>query len=379
MALNYDDGIFLRAQQEKNRNFDKRLQDIQSIGQSIGQTGQQFAKLVQDKQKKQAWQKAINEYIQNPNTPAQNKQFGPILSQAGPDNGTGMLEKLMSQSKASSPWRVVSGMLSKNGKPVQQNELTGEVREAGLDVVPTGRGNASFGMGSINWDSASQEDKDLAQALYEGRIRTSDLGYRDRSVGTKLANQYALKKGLPAFKSYAGDVAAGTSKAFASGKFGMNQLSLDTALGHVDTAYDAYQGIQNTDQEWVNKPLNALRKSTNDPNVVKLGVTLNALRGELANVFKNSGGTDQEIASWKDYLNENLTPSQINAVIPQIDQLLRSRLSALEYQRQSGMSGRNEMPLLSPHAAKISDRMNKVSSNDVQVTNFSVSPSTGAR
>lgn len=280
-----------------------------------------------------------------------------LLMKYNPEAMTNQMIKGFGQtSKQNSPWRVVSGMLSKNGKPVQQNEATGEVREASLDVQPTGRGNSSFGTGSINWDSATDEDKNIAKALYEGRVRPGDLGYRDRSVGVKLANEYALKSGFPPFKAYAGNVAGKTAEAFATGKFGQNVNSLNTALGHVDSAYKAYQDIGNTNQEWLNVPINKLKTSTNDPNVVRLGITLNALQGELATVFKGSAGTDQEISSWMKYLNENLTPEQVNGAIPQVDELLRSRLSALDYQRSSGMSGRGESPLLSPHGASISKK-----------------------
>jgi len=269
------------------------------------------------------------------------------------DPQTAIAEQLKQSS--GSPWTVVPSMLV-GGKPVQENKRTGMLRPGPFEVTPTGRGNASFGAGSVDWDSATEQDKNVAKALYEGRVRPSDLSYRDRGVGVKLANQYALNNNLPPYKAYAGEVAGKTAGAFATGKFGQNELSLNTALGHVNSAYDAYQQIGNTNQAWLNKPLNAIRKETNDPNVVNLGITLNALRGELANVFKNSGGTDQEISSWREYLNENLTPEQINAVIPQVDNLLRSRLSALEYQRKSGMGGRGESPLLSPHGAEVSKR-----------------------
>lgn len=301
------------------------------------------------------------------------RAYSRIDSQGAQD----LLSKIMqtqlapSTQKKNSPWRVVSGMLSKSGKPVQQNEETGEVREASLDVTPTGRGNSSYGAGSVNWDTATDEDKSLAKALYEGRVTPGALSYRDRGVAVKLANDYAIRSGLAPYKSYAGNVAEGTAKAFSYGKQGLNSLAINTALGHVSSAYDAYQQLQNTDEKWLNRPLNSLKKQTNDPNVVRLGVTLNALRGELATVFKGSGGTDQEISSWREYLTDDLTPSQINAVIPQIDELLRSRLSALDYSREGGMAGRGEFPLLSPKGSETSKRLGNKKSPPQKKDDFS--------
>lgn len=45
--------------------------------------------------------------------------------------------------KPTSPWRIVPNMMSKAGKPIQQNEQTGEVREAPLDALQSSpRSNA---------------------------------------------------------------------------------------------------------------------------------------------------------------------------------------------------------------------------------------------
>lgn len=215
---------------------------------------------------------------------------------------------------------------------------------------------APSAMGSqMSWSQASPEQQAQAKALYEGRMRPGDVGFRDRTAMTSLANQYGILNGLPPYKSYNAEINATMAKSATSGKIGQNALSLNTALGHAASAYDSYQALGNTNQEWLNVPLNELKKKTNDPNVVALGINLNALRGELSNVFKNTGGTDQEIASWREYLNENLTPSQVISAMSKVDELLRSRVDALNYQKsQAGGDGNS---LLSPHAKVISKKL----------------------
>lgn len=298
-------------------------------------------------------------------------QFGPQDPQKQADlNYTlAQTDKLRQPAKPTSPWRVVPGVLSKSGKPVQQNEQTGEVREATLDVTPTGRGNASYGSNSITWDTATPEDQALAKSLYEGRITPGALSYRDKGVAVKLANEYAIKNKLPAYQSFSGDVKHGMANSLAFGKLGQNALSLNTALGHANSALEAYQNIGNTNAKFLNVPINKLRTQTNDENVIKLQTTLNALSGELATVFKGSAGTDQEIGKWMNVLNDNLTPSQAKGAIQQVNELLNSRLNALQYQQKNVMGGRpDDRQLLSPHAKQLSQKFSSMGNNQLGPT-----------
>ena len=390
MALSNPIDAFMQAAQAKERNRRQALQDAQGIGQNLGDIGEQV--------KKAMLQKQLSGMMGQMNTP-QAPQQGPQLPGVGmspaakpPASGMGapgqpfngvdqsklfnvvsqlypeIAGKMMQQrlgigQKQSSPWRVVQGMMSGNN-PIQQNEMTGEVRAVPLNATPTGRGNSSFGSGSVTWDSASDQDKALAKALYDGNIRSFDLGYRDRTVGTKLANEYANKMGLPAYQSYGGDVKAGMSKNLAFGKMGMNALSLNTALGHANSALDAYQNVANMNQRFLNVPLNKLRSQTNDPNVIKLQTTLNALSGELATVFKGSAGTDQEIGHWVNVLSEDLTPRQAQGAIQQVNDLLNSRLQALQYQQGNVMGARpGDRQLISPHGQELSKKFSEINNS----------------
>lgn len=209
-----------------------------------------------------------------------------------------------------------------------------------------------------SWATATPQQQSLARSVYEGRVRPSDVGFRDRGKVTLLANEYATLNGLPPFRSYNADVNATMAKYSTSGKLGQNALSLNTALGHAASAYDAYEAIGNTNQKWLNTPINTLKRQTNDPNVVALGINLNALQGELANVFKNSGATDQEISHWQKYLNEDLTPDQFYGALGKIDDLLKSRLSAMDYQRSQAGGGGGS--LISPHAKEISNKLSNI-------------------
>lgn len=280
--------------------------------------------------------------------------------------GQGQVAQGTSVIDAFNQWR--GGGMKTAAQPEFVDALSKDERKQFFDNMnpPTPKASAAAAgvtTGSLSWDTASPTQQNMAKALTEGRIRPSDLGLRDRATIVGLANEYSLKNNLP-FSSYSGDVKAHTANYMASGKGGQNATSLNTALGHLSDAQDAFDKVGNTNQEWLNVPLNKLRTMTNDPNVVALNLNLNALRGELANVFKNGGGTDQEIASWSNYLNDGLTPAQYNAAAEKVNELLNSRLDALTYQQNDVMNGSGvKRSFLSPHGASINNRLNQAAAN----------------
>lgn len=399
MSLSNPAELYMQMAQAKERNRRQALLDAQSIGSNVSEGFNTIGQAIQANKKKAILDQIVAAIQQNgepqqgppmpamqPGGPAPTSGMGAppqdnskliqsLMTQYSPDSAIEAMQKKMTE-RPTSPWVVVPSMLTKNGRPVQENKETGAVREGNIDVTPTGRGNAAFGAGAVDWNSASEENKNLAKALYEGRVRPFDLSYRDRGIAVQLANQYALQSGRAPYKAYAGDVAGATAKAFAVGKPGMNSLALNTALGHLDTANSAYEALKNTNQAWLNQPINYLKKNTNDPNIVRLETALNALSGEAANVFKSGGATDQEISSWKKSLSENSTPQQAYGVLGMLDELMRSRLKALDYMREQGMGGRGEGKLLSPHAAEISSKLGdgKKTAGPIKVQNFTVTP-----
>lgn len=230
---------------------------------------------------------------------------------------------------------------------------------AGTKPAPFARPSAAATTQGVSYDAASPQEKSLADAMIRGDISSRDLSFRDRGRIVAIANDRATQQGIP-FQSYGGEVKAGMAKNLAYGKMGMNALSFNTALGHIGDAIKSYQAIGNIDQRWLNKPINILKRQTNDPNVTALDVNLNAVAGELATVFKGSSGTDQEIGHWAEVLTSDLTPRQAQAALQKAGELLNSRLDSMKYQQQNVMGNTNtNRQLLSPHGE---DVMNKLSS-----------------
>lgn len=315
---------------------------------------------------RQAWQKTINQMMSDPSLPPQLKAIAPsfaqhpeLMGQLGP-----------SILKSEDPSQTIfydqeSGRYAPDAAPgyvpfsTTRKEATRLLgASAGKPGKPGMVGMVGQNLGEVSWDKATPDEQAFAKGLYNGDIDASTMGYRERSKYMMLANQYATRNNLPPYQSFSGHVKGKTASAFTSGKPALNTLALNTALSHLDSAYEAYKNIENTNQAWLNQPMNKLKKATGDPNVTNLMATLNAVRGESANVFKGSGATDQEIASWRESINENMTPAQYLGIIGQMDELYRSRLDALKYMRSQGMGNRpGSGSLLSPHGSAISKKL----------------------
>lgn len=65
------------------------------------------------------------------------------MAQADLEYEKALTNKANQPQRPTSPWKIVPNMMSKSGKPIQQNEETGEVREVSLDAAPSSpRSNA---------------------------------------------------------------------------------------------------------------------------------------------------------------------------------------------------------------------------------------------
>jgi hypothetical protein len=116
---------------------------------------------------------------QQPFNPAMSQQLMKLYGQMDPK---GFVQTMVDRSsptaqRPSSPWRVITGMISPNGKPLQQNEQTGEVREVDLGAIPTGKGNANYappkGSGGITLKSPTDPSK---ANYYNARATSSEVG-----------------------------------------------------------------------------------------------------------------------------------------------------------------------------------------------------------
>lgn len=140
---------------------------------------------------------------------------------------------------------------------------------------------------------------------------------------------------------------------FVSGKSGQNIRSLNTAVGHLGELAKAASNLQNGPLQLWNKISNYGLTQTGDSRVTRFLAAATAVEGELANVFKNTGATDQEIKAWRENLSSSQSPEQLQGNIKEVVGLLGGRLGALQSQYEAGMGKPKDFKMLSDKSRKI--------------------------
>jgi hypothetical protein len=152
-------------------------------------------------------------------------------------------------------------------------------------------------------------------------------------------------------KEYA--VRMSTRRDFSSGNAAKNARSLNTAVHHLDTLKKAGDELQNRSLQWWNAAANYGLEKIGDSRPTKFLTTASALSGELANVFKNTSGTDQEIKEWHKNISAAQSPEQIKGNTDTIINLIAGRLAALTNQYEKAMGKPKDFTLLSERSRKI--------------------------
>lgn len=156
--------------------------------------------------------------------------------------------------------------------------------------------------------------------------------------------------------------------AFTSGKEAQNIRGLNTAVGHIDSLVNAAAAMQNGNWSDANAALNLLSQHApvtaglkeRQGAATNIRAKFNAVTGELASIFKQSGATDQEIASWKNTVGGDpaaATPKQWKAFVDGSLELMGSRMTALTNQYEVAMGKPKDFRLLSPQSRAILSKL----------------------
>ena len=158
-------------------------------------------------------------------------------------------------------------------------------------------------------------------------------------------------------------------KSFTSGKDKDNLLALNTVTGHIDSLVAAKDALANSNWPVGNKAINVLSQFfpvteglvDRQGQVTSIQTKFNAVKGELANVFKRTGATDREIASWEDTIKNpaTATPKMWDAFINGSLELMESRISALKDRYESGMGMPKDFTFLSSGSREIFKKLGR--------------------
>lgn len=143
---------------------------------------------------------------------------------------------------------------------------------------------------------------------------------------------------------------------FTSGKSAQQINALNTVVGHLGTLADAADKLNNTSIPFVNSAKNFLKSSTGNPAVVNFDTAKEAVASELVRVWRQAGGSEQDIQGWKNQISSANSPQQLHAAFSQIGHLLESKLGSLQEQYQQGM-GISKVNVITPEARRALDRL----------------------
>jgi len=163
----------------------------------------------------------------------------------------------------------------------------------------------------------------------------------------------------PTFDATQYNVRMGVRKAFTAGKEGSIVNRLNTAIGHLGDFKKKVSALDNSNIKMINRAKNLYLSETGDRNIPGYRTAATAVENELAAVFKGTGATDQEIATWRAAFNINNSRGQQKEAVLTSVKLLRSRLAALRSQYERGMGKPMDFKLLSDKSIKTLDNIEK--------------------
>jgi hypothetical protein len=192
------------------------------------------------------------------------------------------------------------------------------------------------------------------RALAEGRMAFPAGRAATSGIGQALIGM--VGKYDPSFDTINYNARAKTRQDFTSGATSKNINSLNTVIGHLSDLSDAAEKLNNTKIPAVNSIINWAKTNAGNASVKTFNTTQNAVSDELTRVWRQSGGTEADIQSWKSDLNAANSPEQLHAVIGKIGDLLESKLEALQNQYQQGM-GISDIQAITPKAQKTLEKL----------------------
>jgi hypothetical protein len=112
-----------------------------------------------------------------------------------------------------------------------------------------------------------------------------------------------------------------------------------TATDHLDLLGKAAEALHNGDIQAFNRVGNSIAQETGQPAPTNFNAVKAMLSGELANVAKVTGATDQTIAEERAQIDRAASPEQLAGVISTNQDLMDQKASEMFEQYQAGIQG----------------------------------------
>lgn len=180
------------------------------------------------------------------------------------------------------------------------------------------------------------------------QTRTQILG-----LASSLDPSYDMTK-FPTVQDY--------RKQYSGGKIGGNIRSFNTAIQHLGELNDVLPSVPSSGMRMLEQAQRGYAKNFDATSDAAIGMTkedasITAVAGELANIFKNSGGTDQEIEKWFHAYDKDAPRESKQAFIQQGLQLMQGRLNAIDSDWTRVVGKPYESSIVSPESQATIDRL----------------------
>lgn len=287
----------------------------------------------------------------------------------------------MNQALMASRWKGVPGAENKVaalvGNPIAPSADGGQGTTEGGSIAP---------IGGVPLSPSGQEKLAIHTAEMKTKTQTPGTQYYGGASGgddatlkailnyTKDPKNLSLRRGTggvsererllakahqvdPSYDETQFPVRSGVRKSFTSGADAKNLTSINTAVGHLDSLNQAAEDLANSKIPIWNTITNKAASATGDPRLVKFNNAANAVENEMANVFKGTGATDQEIKAWRSGLDSSQSPEQLKGSIDTLIHLMGSRLDALHQKYTSGAGKPADFRFLNKNSEKILQKL----------------------
>lgn len=161
-------------------------------------------------------------------------------------------------------------------------------------------------------------------ASFPTRVAKGQSGL-NRSQAIAMAQQYD-----PTYdeKQYASRAAM--QKNVTSGQYSQTITAANTLVQHLAELEKLKGQLSNSPLGVLNAPMNALAGAVGSPVPNNFNITRDAIASEAAKIYKGTGSpAEKEIADWKNSVNANSSPAQIQGAINTITTLMAGKLSTL--------------------------------------------------
>lgn len=206
----------------------------------------------------------------------------------------------------------------------------------------------------------SPENQSLVKGMTSYDIDPASISSRTNMRGQLVG---LAKEIDPTFDQTQYPARAAFKKDFTSGKRSQNILSANTLLKHMGSLEEPIENVPTSRFGAVEAGKRYIANKFNSGGPESVAMTkedsaLTAVAGELSNIFKQSGSTDQEIASWLNGYDRNSSRENKQAYLQKGAELMQGRINSIgsEYERTMGKP--YDKDLISPEGRAGLDKIN---------------------